>query len=277
MEINKILEMRHMRIVVLFLFIGIAANLNSQDIPISELAFQHGERVTYKVYYNWKFIWVPAGEVTFVVDEKPDLFEFNVEGISYESYDSFFKVRDYYVSRANKENLIPADFRRDILEGNYQRYDSLSFDQSEYQVLEYFGKTRATAREFTFELEDKVLDMVSAIYYLRSLPSDHYKDGKDIDLRIFFDKEQFNIHIRNLGIEKKKIKSLGKLSCIRLQPELITGYVFKEGDLMDIWVSNDDNKLPLQIESPISFGSVKVILKSAENLKYNSSLTELIE
>lgn len=277
MGINKILERLYLRIIMLLLLVGTAVNVSSQDIPISEVAFQDGERVTYKVYYNWKFIWVPAGEVTFVVNEKADLFEFKVEGISYESYDSFFKVRDYYVSRTDKESLIPSDFKRDILEGNYQRYDSLSFDQSQNQVLEYFGKTKSVAKEFSFELEDKVLDMVSAIYYLRSLPTEHYIVGKDIDLRIFFDKEQFNIHIRNLGTEKKKIKSLGKLSCIRLQPELITGYVFKEGDLMDIWVSNDDNKLPIQIESPISFGSVKVILKSAENLKYNSSLTEIIE
>lgn len=250
-------------------------SLNAQDMPIQELAFQDGERVVYKVYYNWKFVWIPAGEVIFTSIEKEDHYELTVEGISYESYDSFFKVRDYYISRIAKDNLIPINFRRDILEGNYQRYDSLSFDQVNYDVVEYFGKTKETAKVFDFSLEDKVLDMVSAIYYLRSLPAEVYDENESIDLRIFFDKELFDIHINNLGKESKKIKSIGKVSCIHLQPELISGYVFQEGDVMDVWVSCDKNKIPIQIESPISFGSVKVLLQSIENLKYPSLLTEL--
>ena len=179
------------------------------------------------------------------------------------------------MSRANKADLIPINFRRDILEGNYQRYDSLSFDQENHDVVEYFGKTKEKAKPFDFSLEAKVLDMVSSIYYMRSLPADIYDNNEDIDLRIFFDKELFDIHINNLGIENKKIKSIGKIKCIHLQPELISGYVFQEGDVMDVWVSNDSNRIPVQIESPISFGSVKVLLKSVENLKYSSELTEL--
>lgn len=249
--------------------------LYAQDTPISEVAFQDGERVVYKVYYNWKFVWVPAGEVTFTSIEKDDHYELTVDGISYESYDSFFKVRDHYVSRVSKENLIPINFRRDILEGHYQRYDSLSFDQDNHQLTEYFGKTKETAKTFEFVLEDRVLDMVSSIYYLRSLPDEVYDVNEDIDLRIFFDKELFDVHINNLGLERKKIKSIGHIACIHLQPELISGYVFEEGDVMDVWVSSDRNRIPIQIESPISFGSVKVLLKSVENLKYTSTLTEL--
>jgi len=249
--------------------------LYAQDIPLTELAFQNGEKVVYKVYYNWKFVWVPAGEVTFTSVEKDDHYELSVEGISYESYDSFFKVRDHYVSRANKKDLIPINFRRDILEGNYQRYDSLSFDQENHEVVEYFGKTKEKAKPFDFSLEAEVLDMVSSIYYMRSLPADIFDNNIDIDLSIFFDKELFDIHINNLGIENKKIKSIGKIKCIHLQPELISGYVFQEGDVMDVWVSTDNNRIPVQIESPISFGSVKVLLKSVENLKYPSELTGL--
>ena len=250
-------------------------DLYSQETPTPEMAFKSGERVVYKVYYNWKFVWIPAGEVTFLVTEKDDHYDLSVTGVSYDSYDSFFKVRDYYISRADKETLMPTNFRRDILEGNYQRYDSLSFDQDTYELTEYFGKTKESAEEFEFQLESKVLDMVSAIYYMRSLPKEVFKEQQDIDLKIFFDKELFDIHIKNHGKVKKKIKSKGKISCIHLQPELISGYVFEEGDVMDVWVSQDDNRIPIQIESPISFGSVKVLLKSVENLKYPSSLTEL--
>ena len=68
--------------------------------------------------------------------------------------------------------------------------------------------------------------------------------------------------------KKKKIKKLGKFKTIKVVPELIVGEVFKEGDKMNIWVSDDENRVPLMIESPISVGSVKAVLKSYDGLRY---------
>jgi len=247
----------------------------SQSIPITDVAFQNAEKVVYKVYYNWKFVWIPAGEVTFYVTEHDDHYELQVTGISYPSYDSFFKVRDYYTSRVDKDAFLPFNFRRDILEGKYQRYDSLSIDQENYQIEEHFGKTINATKAFNYELENTVHDMVSAIYYLRSLPKEILEGDEEIEISIFFDKEYFDINLYNKGLEKKKIKEIGKVNSRHFQVELISGYVFEEGDVMDIWVSDDSNNVPVQIESPISFGSVKVILKSFENLKHPSLLNDL--
>ena len=36
---------------------------------INNNAFQGGEKLVYKLYYNWKFVWIPAGEVKFNVIE----------------------------------------------------------------------------------------------------------------------------------------------------------------------------------------------------------------
>jgi len=243
-------------------------NAHAQDSPVEELAFQDQEAIVYKIYYNWKFIWIPAGEVKFLVNEKDDHFEFNVTGYSYESYDSFFKVRDYYTSRTEKENLLPINFRRNILEGNYTCYDSLNFDQEAFKVFEKFGKTEEKARDHHFQLDNVVLDMVSAIYYLRSMPMKDIEKNTNIPFRIFFDKEHFELDIKYKGKTTKKVKDLGKVKALHYQPELVSGYVFQEGDIMDIWISDDQNKIPLQIESPISFGSVKAVLKSAEGLKH---------
>lgn len=246
-------------------------NISSQDTVIEKLSFQDKEKVTYKLYYNWKFVWIPAGEVIFEVHEKEDHFEFNVTGYSYESYDSFFKVRDYYLSRTSKEDFLPINFRRNISEGNYTCYDSLSFNQIDHTVYEKFDRNKSGAKDFNFQLEDTVLDMVSAIYYLRSFPIDNIKENDELPFRIFFDKEFFELNLKYVGEEKIKVKELGKIDALHFQPKLIRGYLFKDGDVMDIYVSNDENKLPLLIESPVSVGSVKAVLKSATGLKYASS------
>jgi hypothetical protein len=66
----------------------------------------------------------------------------------------------------------------------------------------------------------------------------------------------------------KRIRKNGKFRTIKLIPQIIDGHVFKKGDEMKVWASDDMNKLPLLIESPVSVGSVKVILKDYSSLKY---------
>jgi len=86
------------------------------------------------------------------------------------------------------------------------------------------------------------------------------------------DKEVFPIKVNYLGKEEKKVKSLGRYPAIKVNPQLVVGEVFKKGDIMHIWVSDDDNKVPLLIESPISVGSVKAVLKSYKGLRHDGIL-----
>lgn len=234
----------------------------------AELSFQDGEILTYVIYYNWGMIWVPAGEVKFEITEHDNHIEFDVIGRTFSSYDSMFKVRDYYTSEVDKSTMYPINFRRDVLEGNYQRFDSIWFDQQTGELVEYFGRSRQSARKFEFEVDNKVHDMVSAIYNIRTEELESYSDGDQIPVDIFFDKEFFAINVKFNGIKTRKIKGLGKMSTYHLQPALIDGYVFSEGDVMDIWVSVDGNQIPLMIESPITIGSVKAVLSGVKNTKY---------
>ena len=48
---------------------------------------------------------------------------------------------------------------------------------------------------------------------------------------------------------------------------LVEGTIFKAGDDMTVWVTDDKNKLPLYVETPILVGTIKAKLKSYEGLK----------
>ena len=61
---------------------------------------------------------------------------------------------------------------------------------------------------------------------------------------------------------------MGRYRTLVFEPDVIAGNVFKDGDKMKMYVSNDANKIPLQIESPISVGSVKMVLKSYKGLRF---------
>lgn len=268
--------MIHSLLFVIVFLGGLNVQALSQDVTKvkhvdwASLPYTAGEVITYTVYYNWGILWVPAGEVKFETDECDEFLTFRVTGRSFSSYDNVFKVRDYYISRVDKETLLPVEFKRDILEGNYVRFDSIGFQQDDSTLVEYFGKTKETAKRFDFEVGKLVHDMVSVIYDLRTTEVEKMTAGDRIPVSLFFDKTLFDLDVNFLGLKKKKIKNVGKCSSYHLQPELIDGYVFKEDDLMDIWVSTDGNRIPLLIESPITIGSVKAIISGTSNLKYEN-------
>jgi len=237
---------------------------------VENLPFQHGEEITYIIYYNWGFLWVPAGEVRFKVEEQEAHLQYEVTGKTFSSYESMFKVRDYYMSKVDKATLEPVSFRRNIHEGNYVRYDSISFDQNNHHLQEYFGKTKESAKLHEFQLDKVVQDMVSVIYKLRTSRVKELAQGDNIPFSIFFDKELFDLNVKYQGLKKTKIKDLGKKYVHHFQPGLIDGYVFSEEDIMDVFVSNDANQVPLMIESPISVGSVKAVLSSTKGLKHEA-------
>jgi hypothetical protein len=233
--------------------------------------FQNGEELIYKIYYNWNFVWIPAGEVVFTIQENKDSYEMVAIGKTYKSYNSIFKVNDYYYSKTDKITLLPKNFVRIIEEGKYRIYDSIVFDQQNFRAISYHGKDKASAQFKSFQLGECMHDLISNIYTMRNLPTRQFKKGDIIPIKVFFDKEKYPLNIRFAGTEEKDIKDLGKWRTIKLHPQLVEGNIFKRGDQMSVWVSDDLNKIPLLIESPVAVGSIKAVLKSSRGLRYETN------
>lgn len=236
---------------------------------VTNTAFISGEKATYRVYYNWNFIWVPAGEVTFTVEDLGDQYRFSAKGGTYESYDWFYRVRDYYESIVDKETLLPIQYLSKVEEGNYRQYQRIEFDREKGLATTYKGKTEDTLTVTSTEIDYCDLDLVSIIYHTRNIDIDQFINEKHYQMRIFMDRELWPLDLKYLGTRKsKKIKGLGTFNLMKLSPEVVVGEIFDEDSRMIVWVGNDDNRLPIMIESPISVGSVKAILKEYENLRH---------
>lgn len=254
------------------MLMGLVANaqeaaLDKMPCDLENTTWAVGEKLTYKVYYNWEFIWISAGEVTFEIKDAGDYYDMICIGKTFKSYDTFFKVSDKYYTRVSKETLQPQYFVRDVHQDSYIKYDSLYFNYDKNIIEEYFGETKETAEYFEFPLDDCVQDMVSIMYYLRNYPQEYLNEGSKLPISVFFDKEYFNLNVGVEDVQKKRIKGRGKQEVIKIIPQIVTGDVFKKGDEMQIYVSNDESKIPLMIESAIRVGSVKVILQNHENTK----------
>ncbi|MBC7884373.1 MAG: DUF3108 domain-containing protein [Saprospiraceae bacterium] len=235
------------------------------------VSFRGGERLVYKLYYSLGILWLPAGEIEFSVTETTTSYELKAIGKTYRSYENIFKVNDYFYSMVNKQTMLPSNFVRIVEEGKYRLYDSISFDQVRNVAVSYHGKTKGEAKHQSHTFNESMHDLMSNMYNLRNFKTENLRKGDQINLPIFFDKEVYPIRISYSGKEKKEVKGMGEFNTIKMIPEVMEGNVFKKGDLMTLWVSDDKNKIPLIIESPVSVGSVKAVLKSYSGLKYDLS------
>ena len=261
-----------------FRILGIAltANTNSPDkfttynnCSMTNSAFQAGEQIIYKLYYNWKFIWLPAGEVTFEVFETGKEYRLSAIGRTYASYEWFFKVRDYYAAYIDKETLLPHTSIREVHEGGYHLFDKISYDQENKMVTSLRGNNRADAKPTQYQLKNCMHDILSIIYYTRNIDFENYAGGTEFPVAIFMDKEVWPLKLSYLGTEQNvKVRGQGRFNTIKFRPEVIAGEVFNDGAEMNIWVTNDLNRIPLLIESDVSVGSVKAVLKSCKGLRH---------
>ena len=249
--------------------VGDASLLDVDACTIENKVFAAGEEITYKVFYNWNFVWLPAGEVVFKTIEKDDLYHITATGRTYSTYEWFFKVRDKYEVFVDKETLLPVTSIRQVREGGYRLYDKIEFDHENKKLTSFRGKTKESATLRSFEVSDCMHDVLSIIYHARNIDYDNYQEGDTFPIKIFMDKEEWPLKVKYEGKDdNKKVKGRGRFKTIKFSPEVIVGDVFTEEAKMNVWATDDANRLPLLIESPVSVGSVKVVLKNYKNLRH---------
>lgn len=229
---------------------------------IRNKAFQSGESVTMKVFYNTMGMYIGAGEATFTTT----LERFNGktsyhcvgEGKTYSFFDNFFKVRDRYESYIDTATMLPLKFIRNVDEGGHKIYNNVTFNHSANTAVSTNG---------VFKTTNCIQDVVSAMYYARNINFDKYKPGDKIPFDMFLDDEIYHLYIRYLGKETVKTQ-YGKFRAIKFKPLLVKGTMFEGGEKMNAWVSDDPNHLLLRVESPITVGTVKIDMFGYKNLRY---------
>lgn len=79
-----------------------------------------------------------------------------------------------------------------------------------------------------------------------------------------------HLHFRFLGREEKKIRNMGRFRTLKFDCQLGTseGFSFTDGTVFTIWISDDENKIPLYLESPVRIGSINAYLSGYKGLKY---------
>lgn len=248
-----------MKKIIVFALLFLTVSFDSQR----ESSFDVGEWFKFRIHYGM----VTAGYATLEVKEavRNNRKVYHAVGRGYTIGMSkwFFKVDDLYESYFDKVTGKPYQYVRKIDEGGYTKNQEGFFNQDKNTIL---VKDYKNKNEKTFSTPENIQDIVSTFYYLRNHPNvNKLKVGESIAIDMFFDGETTKFKLKFIGREDLKTK-FGTIPCMIFRPLVQSGRVFKEEESLTVWISDDENKLPLRLKASLSIGSLKADLESFKGL-----------
>ena len=223
--------------------------LPAQSSPVP-VPFEVGEAFTYDVRFG--AIKVGTGRMR-VLGQEPIRgrnawrVRFNVSGGTF-----FYKVNDVYESWMDVLTLNSLQYVQDLNQGSRER-------ERRFEIF----PDRATYREpdrSPEELESvpNPLDDGSFLFFIRTVP---LEVGQTYTFNRYFRPDRNPVIIRVLRRERVRVPA-GAFDAIVIQPIIKTSGIFSEGGQAEIWLSDDDKRMMLQMKSRLSFGSLNLYLRS---------------
>lgn len=243
----------------IFSFFVLAKTVAQQAVVNN--AFEAGERLVYEVVYISAMGDIHAGKAIIDVENQSENnkpgFKILGKGATTTFFDVFFKVRDRYETWIDAETLLPYRFIRSTREGNYAYDDEVYFNKQ---------TNMATTSRSTIEVPENVHDIVSAVFFMRTLNVEDFGPDSTYYVNFYLDDSVYYSAIKYEGKAYLETK-WGWLPCLKVKPMMATGEVFSRKYPMSVWITDDENHIPMLAESDVIIGKVQMKLAKFDGLK----------
>lgn len=233
---------------------------------VDNTVFGLGESLEYRVHYGA----VTAGVAKLTVSKDPVMvkgrpcYHMVGQGLSSKTFSLFFKVNDRYETYVDMETLAPWKYKRKIEEGSFRTYTEVKFDQIGHKAYERRAGYDHTT---TYDVPAYIQDVMSAFYFARTQDYANAEPGDITHFENFIDRAVHDLDVEFLGREVIEVGGI-KYKTVKLKPLVKEGGIFThEGD-MYLWISDDENRIPVRVEAGLVIGSVQVDLQKAKNLRH---------
>lgn len=180
--------------------------------------------------------------------------EFTVNSLP--SFAWIYKVEDRYLTYIDVDAIAPLKFEQHIREGTYRRDFIAEFDQANH-----IAKTS----EGQYPIPDYVHDIMSAFYYVRTIDFSSFIPGEVTTLSNFYKDKSYELGVRFLGRQELELAA-GTFRTLVVEPLVKEGGLFKSEGRIVIWLSDDERKIPVRVNTKVIIGSIDVELTSYSGL-----------
>lgn len=196
------------------------------------------------------------------------------------TFDRIFKIRDTLYSYANLQ-LEPVFHTKHLNEGNTHYKEKLTFTS--------FGTTYSKATSARYNLDgtvrfekeleasEQAFDLVNIFVFARTLDYDKLTPGTVLSLSSFVGRDIVKMKVRYVGqviLEKGSDK---KFKTLKFEADVVDEAFETSKNAMEMWISDDANRIPIKIKAKLKIGSAEAELSSYKGTKYPLSSLVVIK
>lgn len=229
-------------------------------------------RVGEKVVLEASYFGVAAGDIALSVQPSVEVngrkaYHFKGTAESTSVFAMFYAVEDWFETFVDFENLLPFNYRLSVKESKQLRETRSYYDWD--KLKGFYWDKRITKEKGVEEqkIEWNILNwsqnLFSAAFYLRTF---QIEPGKKLQFRVGH--EGKNILVTGTVVRREVIETrLGKMKTLVLSPRVEIDGVFKPVGDINFWLTDDDRKFIVRIESKIKIGKVIAEIKKLDKGK----------
>jgi hypothetical protein len=229
--------------------------------------YREGERLVYDV--SW--LGIKAGQATL---EALGMVELNGQtayhlvttATSTPWISKFYRVDDRSESYLAQDSPRALRFEKHLREGRYRHSSRTDFDHAKgmakFRYLDFGPVPREISRleeaerfskyvEQEFPLTPGALDELSVLYYVRTQT---LAPGNTLHARVFASRKNWDLEVKVLRRETLET-ALGRRETVVVEPLLTFEGIFQRKGRVIVWLTDDAERIPVQMQSQIIIGS----------------------
>jgi hypothetical protein len=242
----------------LLMFMAVVLAVTPDSPPPAQRAatpypFQVGERFQYAAKLGILRLgtaWMSVNRIDTIRGSESFVFEFGLDASA-----PFYKSRNVLQSWTGTADLISRRFRQDLVENGKERkrYFEIYPDS-----LKYVQEQRPGSKETVPD----PLDDAAFFYFLRTIPLEM---GKTYQYQRYFKKDLNPVRIKVVKREKMEMPDGKDRSCIILNPVVGDDGLFAPRSQAMLWLTDDEQRIPVQIRAKLPFGTVTLRLEKVSS------------
>lgn len=274
---------RHAVILLLLALTAFRSSAQENCIPVytkaeNEVAYKAGEHAEYALTYKYGIINTDVARATVDLDTlrmgDTKAFHCKVYGRTYGIYRWMFNISEDFQSWFSCDGIRPLRFLRDTYECGYTSKNDYTYHwDSDPPYIDAHVECSSDdgPKDLQIPLKPCTFDLPSLYYFARNIDMDKVEQDVRYPMTFAIDDMAYDVYYIYKGRVEKKIPGLRTVTCLHFKAKLLAGEVFNGDHDMDIYVSDDLNRVPLFFSAEIAVGEARGRLLGCSGLKYPKS------
>lgn len=229
----------------------------AEGVPAPHLSPVHwiGEQISYRVAFGV----IPAGVARLSVLDTTTIggrkaVHAMSTARSAKAFDIVYRVRDSVETWFDADSVYSLQFHKRLCEGRYRDDQKVVYDPDHGRAIQWNrGKEKPPQN-----VDPRVVDVLAAGYKARTVP---LAVGDTILFKTHDVDKVYDLMVFVRGRETIETP-VGKFDCFKVEPVLKSGGLFQKekSARVFVWVTADQRRIPVQMQSKVSFGSVTAVM-----------------